>query len=856
MKPSLLKLKKFFKLESERGYDNRAVLGGLASMLDPWEAEARADELPEEVIDAVVSRLRDYHRLSETSRQEALQGLWQRIYGGAESAELPAPPPAEDGEKDEGDEAVPKELTSDSTPAKKPESQPETTEPQTENRARERRLSPGAAALTAETAPAGLNAPVTVLSGIGPRHAQTLSRLGLNSLGDMLYLFPRRYDDYTQLKQINRLTYGEEVTVIGSIQNVMTRKVRNGRLTLTEAFVSDGSGTLRINWFNQPWLAKRLRKNMQVVLSGKVDQYLGRMVMSNPEMEPLDDKNLHTNRIVPVYPLTGNITQRWLRRMMHQVVTYWAPRIQDPLTEEMRDSAKLMDLSTALLQAHFPESQDKLRAARHRLAFDEILLLQLGMLQQKQEWQVRRARAFVPPQDWINAQIQRLPFSLTTAQKRALEDILADLASGHPMNRLLQGDVGSGKTVIAALAIATVARDEAQSAIMAPTGILAEQHYISLRRLLAGESGALREDQIRLMIGATNEAEKREIRAGLVDGSVQLVVGTHALIEDPVVFKNLQLVIVDEQHRFGVDQRAALRNKGSNPHLLVMTATPIPRSLALTVYGDLDLSVMDEMPPGRQPVATYVLSPIERERAYALIQRQIEQGHQAFIIYPLVEEKRTEPDKVPELTSEIAGKAAVDEHERLKQDVFPDINLGLLHGRLKPDEKEEVMKYFRDGEKDVLVATSVVEVGVDVPNATVMLIEGANRFGLAQLHQFRGRVGRGGDKAYCLLIPETEDAMENERLTVMAETNDGFVLAEKDLEQRGPGEFLGTRQSGFSELHLASLTDVRLIEKARRFAKSVFDKDPGLGRQEHQPLAAAFERFWGEQLDNGSGDIS
>lgn len=856
MKPSLLKLKKFFKLESERGYDNRAVLGGLASMLDPWEAEARADELPEEIIDAVVSRLRDYHRLSETSRQEALQGLWQRIYGGAESAELPAPPSTDDGEKDEGDEAVSKELTSESPPATEPESQPETTEPQTENRARERRLSPAAAALTAETAPAGLNAPVTVLSGIGPRHAQTLSRLGLNSLGDMLYLFPRRYDDYTQLKQINRLTYGEEVTVIGSIQNVMTRKVRNGRLTLTEAFVSDGSGTLRINWFNQPWLAKRLRKNMQVVLSGKVDQYLGRMVMSNPEMEPLDDKNLHTNRIVPVYPLTGHITQRWLRRMMHQVVTYWAPRIQDPLTEEMRGSAKLMDLSTALLQAHFPESQDKLRAARHRLAFDEILLLQLGMLQQKHEWQVRRARAFVPPQDWINAQIQRLPFSLTTAQKRALEDILADLASGHPMNRLLQGDVGSGKTVIAALAIATVARDEAQSAIMAPTSILAEQHYISLRRLLAGESGASREDQIRLMIGATSEAEKREIRAGLEDGSIQLVVGTHALIEDPVVFKNLQLVIVDEQHRFGVDQRAALRNKGSNPHLMVMTATPIPRSLALTVYGDLDLSVMDEMPPGRQPVATYVLSPIERERAYALIQRQIEQGHQAFIIYPLVEEKSREPEKVPELTSEIAGKAAVDEHERLKQDVFPDLNLGLLHGRLRPDEKEEVMKYFRDGEKDVLVATSVVEVGVDVPNATVMLIEGANRFGLAQLHQFRGRVGRGGDKAYCLLIPETEDAMENERLTVMAETNDGFVLAEKDLEQRGPGEFLGTRQSGFSELHLASLTDVRLIEKARRFAKSVFDKDPGLDRQEHQPLAAAFERFWGEQLDNGSGDIS
>lgn len=853
MKPSLLKLKKFFKLESERGYDNRAVLGGLGSMLDPWEAEARADEVPEDIIDAVVSRLRDYHRLSESSREDALKGLWRRIYGGVESEELPQPAATGDGgeAKDRQVEAVAKEPRQQEAAADEAE-----TQAQTETRSPERKPSAASATLTDETAPAGLSAPITVISGIGPRHAQTLSRLGLKSLGDMLYLFPRRYDDYTQLKQINRLEYGEEVTVIATIQNVNTRKVRQGRLTITEAFVSDGSGTLRANWFNQPWLTKRLRKNMQVVLSGKIDQYLGRLVLNNPEVETLDAENLHTNRIVPVYPLTGNITQRWLRRMMHQVVTYWAPRIQDPLTTDMLRSAKLMDVSTALLQAHFPESQDKLKAARYRLAFDEILLLQLGMLRQKNAWQARRARPFMPPQEWFNAQIQRLPFNLTKAQQRALEDILSDLASGHPMNRLLQGDVGSGKTVVAALAIATVAQDEAQSALMAPTSILAEQHYTSLTRLLSGERGTLRADHIRLMIGATSESEKREIRAGLEDGSVKLVVGTHALIEDPVVFKNLQLVIVDEQHRFGVEQRAALRNKGNNPHLLVMTATPIPRSLALTVYGDLDLTVMDEMPPGRQPVATYVLSPIERERAYALIRRQIEQGHQAFIIYPLVEEQTQEPEKAPELASEIAGKAAVDEHERLQQDVFPDLNLGLLHGRLRQDEKEAVMKRFRDGGKDVLIATSVVEVGVDVPNATVMLIEGANRFGLAQLHQFRGRVGRGGDKAYCLLIPESEDAMENERLTVMAETNDGFVLAEKDLEQRGPGEFLGTRQSGFTELRLATLTDVRLIEKARRFAKNVFEQDPELDQPEHKPLAAAVERFWGERLDNGSADIS
>jgi ATP-dependent DNA helicase RecG len=358
------------------------------------------------------------------------------------------------------------------------------------------------------------------------------------------------------------------------------------------------------------------------------------------------------------------------------------------------------------------------------------------------------------------------------------------------------------------------------------------------------------------MIGATPEAEKQEIRAGLQDGSIKLVIGTHALIEDPVIFNDLQLVIVDEQHRFGVDQRAALRRKGENPHLLVMTATPIPRSLALTIYGDLDILVMDEMPPGRQPVATHVLSPIERERAYSLIRNQVAQGGQAFIIYPLVEENARELVKAPELTSEIAGKAAVEEHERLQKEVFPDLMLGLLHGRLRPDEKEEGMRKFRDGEYHILVATSVVEVGVDVPNATVMLVEGANRFGLAQLHQFRGRVGRGGEQAYCLLIPETANAMENERLAVMVETTDGFVLAEKDLEQRGPGEFLGAQQSGFGDLRLVTLTNVHLIEKARRFARSLFEEDPDLEKPEHQPLAAALERFWGEQLQNGSGDLS
>jgi ATP-dependent DNA helicase RecG len=474
------------------------------------------------------------------------------------------------------------------------------------------------------------------------------------------------------------------------------------------------------------------------------------------------------------------------------------------------------------------------------------------VLSQKRNWQNRTARIYDIPDDWLQAQIERLPFQLTSAQYTALHDVRADLASGRPMNRLLQGDVGSGKTVIAALGIAMLTRHSAQSALLAPTSILAEQHYKSMLSLLTGNgvladhgddenSYPLRAEQVRLLIGSTSESEKAEIRDGLSNGSIKLVVGTHALLEEPVVFADLQLAVVDEQHRFGVDQRAILRSKGENPHLLVMTATPIPRSLALTVYGDLDLSVMDEMPPGRQPVVTQVFYPRERERAYVFIRSQIDQGHQCFIIYPLVEESET-----------TEALAAVEEQTRLQRDVFPNHSVGLLHGRMKPDEKDDTMERFYQGEIQILVSTSVVEVGVDVPNATVMLIEGANRFGLSQLHQFRGRVGRSQYQSYCILIPDTPDAAENERLAAMVETNNGFVLAQRDLEQRGPGEFLGTRQSGYSELRMANLTDVHLIEQARRTAQELFDADPDLKAPEHQLLSQSLKQFW----SLGQGDIS
>ncbi len=832
MQSSLEKLRKFFRLEHENGYNDTAIIGGLAKMLDYWEGEARADNLSEEIIQAIVQRLQSYGKLSPESRAESLKGLWKRIGDQyPEAAQKQKRPPR----------PQPLPVPPSREPAPKPaESAP------TEAPVKERPAPPG----RSETAPGGktsatpaaLNADLTVLQGVGPRHAQTLGKLGLHTLGDMLYYFPRRYEDYSQLKPIKELSYGQQVTVIGAVQSVHTRPIRGGKAQVVEAILSDGTAALRLSWFNQPWMANRLNKDDAIAVSGKIDQYLGRLVMSNPDFEPVETESLHTNRIVPIYSLTEKITQKWLRGLMNQVVTHWAPRVIDHLPKSVRSSANLMELDQALLQAHFPDTQEKLQSARRRLAFDEIFFLQMGVLRQKREWQSVTARIFDVQDQWLEARLTALPFKLTGAQQRTIDDILVDLGSGRPMNRLLQGDVGSGKTVVAALAVAIVANAGAQAAVMAPTSILAEQHYRSFSKLLTGENGILPQEAVHLLVGDTPETEKEAVRAGLQDGSIKVVIGTHALLEDPVQFADLELAVIDEQHRFGVDQRAALRTKGRTPHLLVMTATPIPRSLALTLYGDLDLTIMDEMPAGRQPVATYVLRPQERERAYTLIRTQIKSGQQAFIIYPLIEE-----------SDKIDSRAAVDDHETLSKEIFPDRKLALLHGRMRPDEKDEVMRAFRDKEFDILVSTTVVEVGVDVPNATVMLIEGANRFGLAQLHQLRGRVGRGADQSYCLLIPDHEDAVENERLQAMAESTDGFVLAERDLQQRGPGEFLGTRQSGYATgLRMASLTDVGLIEDARTQAQQLFKEDAKLEKPENTLLAEALERFWGD----GKGDVS
>ncbi len=870
MKHSLIKLQKFLLLEKERGYDNHAIVGGLEKMLDHWLAEARADNLPEDLIQLINARIRNYSQLTTASRAEMLEGLLKRISqseDGSQKANFDAfanRNTRQKGSQDSSNRPPPPHLVKDKMVAET--SAEYSPQGLTEKELAVEEGSPDLSHTLQDGAkdeppiePAALSAPVTVLPGIGPKHAVTLERLGIRTLRDMLYYLPRRYDDYSRLKPINRLWYGEEVTVLGTIQSINNRYIRGNRFQLVEAVIHDGTAALRINWFNQPWIGKRLRPGHQIVLSGKIDQHLGRLIMNNPEWEPLEEQQINTNRIVPVYPLTANITQRWLRRMINGVVEYWAGRVPDMLPPEVRHSAGVIPISQALRQIHFPDSWEDLDAAKKRLSFDEIFLLQVGVQRQKRAWIERKARSFTLDPARLSAFIEQLPFSLTSAQRKAIDEIVHDLASGKPMNRLLQGDVGSGKTIVAAIAAAIVIANGAQAAFMAPTSILAEQHYRNLKKLFVqttvnsesseekpqGEvlfPGLLHPDQVRLMVGATPEAEKREIRSGLVEGGIKIIVGTHALIEDPIQFNDLELAIIDEQHRFGVTQRASLRSKGESPHLLVMTATPIPRSLALTIYGDLDLTVIDEMPPGRQASQTFLVSPGERERVYTLIRNQVDKGRQAFIIYPLIEE-----------SEHSEYKAAVDEHAYLQKEIFPNYKVGLLHGRMKPEEKDQVMMNFREGEFNILVSTTVVEVGVDIPNATVMVIEGADRFGLSQLHQLRGRVGRGSELSYCILIPSSNDEAENERLKTMVETNDGFILAERDLQQRGPGSFLGTRQSGFAELQMAKQMNLQVIENARQHVQELMEKNPELSGTEYAALRTALERFW---LQVNQGDIS
>jgi ATP-dependent DNA helicase RecG len=682
----------------------------------------------------------------------------------------------------------------------------------------------------------GLNASVEHVRGVGPRMAQALKKLGISSINDLLFLLPRRYDDYTRMRSISKLIPNIVATVIGTVRRAEIHIGRNARKDFV-IDLDDGTGVMTVVFFGQQFLVRQMRPGMQIVLSGMTTSFNGRIRMANPEWEKLDAENLHTVGIVPVYPLTDGLTARSLRRLMKETVDYWSERLPDYVPQATLERAELADLGWMLKNLHFPEGQDHLRHAQNRYIFDQLLLLQMAILANRRDWQAVPGEALDVSDGFLENFIDTIfPYPLTGAQRRSIEDIRRDIARPVPMNRLLQGDVGAGKTAVAITALGMAFQARKQSALMAPTSILAEQHYRNITRAFE----RLPEDQrpvIRLLTGSLTAAERNQVYKGLENADIDIVIGTQAIIQSGVEFNNLALVIIDEQHRFGVEQRGAMRGKGINPHLLVMTATPIPRTMALTLYADLDLSVMDEMPPGRTPVRTRIVREVERQRVYSFIEAQVKEGRQAFIVHPLVE-----------ASDKVEAKSALEAYEQYRK-MFHRYQVGLLHGRMRPAEKDQVMGDFSSGKYDILVTTSVAEVGVDVPNATVIVIEGANRFGLAQLHQFRGRVGRGQFVSYCLLIPDMETPEAQERLEALEGTTDGFKLAEIDWKLRGAGDLVGTRQSGRSELQLADVMTPQLVELAQREARTIYEEDPYLERPEHYLLAQRVKMIYQPESD-------
>ena len=697
-----------------------------------------------------------------------------------------------------------------------------------------------------------LDASITTIKGISTGFAAKFGKLGVRTIRDLLYFFPGRHVDYSQMKTVSQLREGQEETIVA---NVWEAKITmpGGRRS-TEAIVGDETGNVRAMWFNNQYLAKALTPNMKIVLSGKVRLFKGQFVFESPEWEPLEEGDLiHTGRLVPVYPLTEGLHQRQTRKMIKGIVDLWAGRVPDFLPADIKTRCQLIPLPRALAQAHYPDSTDLKDKARVRLAFDELFLLQLGVLSKKRDWQESQPGTPIQiNQKILDIFLQSLPFKLTAAQQKVLTEILGDMQKNVAMSRLLQGEVGSGKTVVATAALLTAVADGYQTALMAPTEILAEQHFATIHKLLSA-TGHLQEERdhlyvysgilprpvtIALLIGAMTAKNKREIHQLIVNGEIDIVIGTHAIIQKDVEFKKLGFIVVDEQHRFGVAQRSTLRQKGTNPHVLAMTATPIPRTLALTIYGDLDLSVIDELPPGRQLIKTKWLQPDQRESAYRFIRKEIAAGHQAFILCPLIEESET-----------VQARAAVAEYEYLSQNIFPNLKMGLLHGRMAAKDKEKAMQQFHDKELDILVSTPVIEIGIDVPNATVMMVESADRFGLSQLHQFRGRVGRGPDQSYCILLSQNPSDVGQQRLSVIETVHNGFRLAEEDLRLRGPGEFFGTRQSGLPDLRMAKLSDVALLELARKEAERLFTKDRHLKNPENALLVKELARVWTTDIE-------
>ena len=736
--------------------------------------------------------------------------------------------------------------------------------------------------------PEALELPMTQAgTKLARAHLTRLEKLGVVTIADALRHYPYRHHDFSKTVPISQLRIGHEQTVRGTIDRARAiRMGRGGRMQATEATISDASGArVRLVWFNQPYLAKQLPPGTEIAVAGTVRAYRGRPTFDNPAYERITDDLRHTGRLVPVYHLTQGLPQRALRDAIADLLERFADRLPEPLPAELRERRRLPGIVEATRQIHYPDDHARLAQARQRLAFDELLAVQLSVVRRKREREQHGNAPVFEGRATAEAFLDTLPFALTAAQRRTLDDVHADLARSQPMGRLLQGDVGSGKTVVALAAMLAAVAAGHQAVLMAPTEVLAEQHFRTVCKLLSGEpepplNGVVALPfldhplQVVLLTGSTRAKERRAALDAIRHGGAQIAVGTHALIQQGVDFERLGLAVVDEQHRFGVMQRAALRGipasdgtggipasdgtggipasdgtggvpeeegevealeapRKPTPHLLVMTATPIPRSLALTLYGDLDISTIDEMPPGRTPIETRWLTPIERPAAFEHVRAEVAAGRQAFVICPLVEG-----------SDAIISRAATEEYERLRLEQFPELadRIALLHGRMSGRDKDAVMQRFASGEVAVLVSTAVVEVGIDVPNATVMVIEGADRFGLSQMHQFRGRVGRGEHPSTCFLLADDPSPEAEERLSLVARTSNGFDLAQADLELRGPGELFGTRQSGIPSLRVASLLDGRLIEATRREAETMLDADPELAAADLDTLRALVER--------------
>ena len=811
---------KILELEKLRGYNNSAVAGGVDRFIQHWAGPiAEYLEASSQTLDLVQV---EYAPMSPEQRRHWAGQVRRQLGIGASQEDLPNQIPTPSTEAHSPSAASPM--------------------PRPSRRIKSASPPPGL----------DLDAPVDRLRGVSTRLSSRLARLQVSTVRDLLYLFPRRHLNYSTTLKVAEATPDTECTVVGHIwESRVVNLGQKGRLKATEAVLSDETGNVKVLWFGQDYIARSLKSNARIAISGRPDVHRGQLVFESPDYEVLEDGQtpIHTGRLVPVYPLTEGLSARNLRRLIYQALNEWLGGLDDILPRETPQRLGLLPVRDAIMQAHYPDDPDAWAEARRRLAFDELLVLQTAVLARRRRWSQGVDGVAIPAnRKVLRGFVDSLPFPLTGAQRRCITEILGDLERGAPpMNRLLQGEVGSGKTVVVLVALLAAAAAGYQAAIMVPTEVLAEQHFQTLANLLGGLSQPVREENritaylethpqpisVGLLTGSTRAKARRELTQLAAEGNLDLLVGTHALIQSGVEIPNLALAVMDEQHRFGVIQRSALRQKGvENPHTLVLSATPIPRTLSLTLYGDLDISTIDELPPGRQDIQTRWLGPERRDAAYGFLKRQVEEGRQAFIIYPLIEE-----------SDAVEAKAATEDHRRLSQEIFPDLRVGLLHGRMSAKDKDRVMRQFRDGELDILVSTAVVEVGIDVPNATVMLVEGADRFGLSQLHQFRGRVGRGRHKSYCILISEDPSQFAKERLSALEQTNDGFKLAEVDLELRGPGDFFGTRQSGLPDLRMARLSDRELLHTARQEAEALMEQDPELEAEEHAPLARQVGRF-------------